>query len=688
MGMSTKPTRLGATWNGKGVDFALFSAHAKRVELILFDAQHKLTRTVPVRARTDNVWHVYVEGLAPGQRYGYRVDGPWRPTEGHRFNAKKVLLDPYARAISRMPIWDRSLYGHDVESSDLAISGKDSATSAPIGAVVATNSEPSTFAPIPWSDTIIYETHIKGLSMLHPAVPTELRGTYRGAVAEPVIAHLKRLGVTSIELLPVHVAVQDERLVKMGLAQYWGYNSLSYFAPDPRLAAGDGLSAPGEFRQMVQTLHAAGFEVLLDVVYNHTGEGNHLGPTLSFRGLDNASYYIPQPDNTRYLYDTTGCGNTLNVACAHVRQLIMDSLRYWVEEMHVDGFRFDLATSLLRDSRGVNMQADLLQMIQQDPVLSRVKLIAEPWDLGPGGYRLGAFPAPWREWNDRYRDAVRRFFCNQAPVSGEFATRVAGSSDLFAAGHRTPSESVNYVTCHDGFTLEDLVSYTTKRNDANGEQGRDGPSVNYSTNCGTEGPTNEAGTLACRKRLKQSLLTTLFVSQGVPILHGGDEIGRTQRGNNNAYCQDNEISWYDWTLGSREKEMFEFVCTLIAFRKAHRGLCRDHFLTGRKGSDGTRDVVWWHPDGREMNSSDWSHALAFAMWLAAPDMLLVCFNSLGRAQSFTLPQLKTGGEWWSAIGLEPAPLGETVRIPPQSVVVATVGRYDSGQTPGALGEGA
>ncbi len=684
--MLANPDGLGAIWDGSGVRFALFSAHAKRVDLILFDSDHNPVRTIPVTGRTGQVWHVYVGGIAPGQRYGYRVHGPWEPKAGHRFNAKKVLLDPYVRAVSRMPIWDRSLYGHDTGVDDLVISGKDSARSAPIGAVVALNRAPRTFAKIPWSDTIIYETHVKGLSMLHPEVPAKLRGTYMGAASEPVLTHLQKLGVTTIEFLPVHAAVQDERLVRAGLSQYWGYNTLSYFAPDPRFATGDGLSAPDEFRAMVDAFHVADFEVILDVVYNHTGEGDHLGPTLSFRGLDNASYYMPLPENPRYLYDSTGCGNTLNVSCAYVKQLIMDSLRYWVEVMHVDGFRFDLATSLLRDAQGVNLQAGLLQMIQQDPVLSRVKLIAEPWDLGHGGYRLGAFPAPWREWNDKYRDTARRFWCKKGFVAGEFATRLSGSSDLFAHGHRQPSASINYVTCHDGFTLEDLVSYNTKCNEANGEHGQDGSNINYSTNCGVEGLTGEIAILARRDRLKRSLLTTLFMSQGVPLLLGGDELGRSQQGNNNPYCQDNAVSWYSWEFGVRERAMLEFVRALIAFRKAHPGLRRTCFLTGKQDSGGAKDVVWWHPNGREMNSEDWHRTRAFAMWLAAPDMLLMCFNATGIEHFFTLPDVETRGGWWGAIGMDPAPLGSRVQIPPQSVVVATAGPCRSAKAFGASGK--
>ncbi|MDE2731596.1 MAG: glycogen debranching protein GlgX [Bacteroidota bacterium] len=660
-------TRPGTHFDGSGVHFAVFSAHAERVELVLFDANHHPVRTVNVTGRSGDIWHVYVAGARPGQRYGYRVHGPWSPVKGHRFNAGKVLLDPFARAISRMPVWNRCLYGYDTGADDLAICRSDSAHYAPVGVVMENMSTLRSPLNIPWSDTIIYETHIKGLTQLHPDVPAELRGTYLGAASAPILDHLKRLGVTAVELLPVHAAVQDERLVRSGLSQYWGYNTLSFFAPDPRFASGDGISAVREFQLMVDALHEAGLEVILDVVFNHTGEGDHLGPTLSFRGLDNASYYLGRSGNARFNFDVTGCGNTLNVAHPFVKQLIMDSLRYWVEVMQVDGFRFDLASSLLRDDRKVSVRAGLLQMIQQDPVLSAVKLIAEPWDTGRGGYRLGQFPYPWREWNDKFRNGVRQFWTAQGADAGQFATRLAGSSDLFRACRRPPSSSINYVTCHDGFTLEDLVSYTIKRNAANGEQNKDGSDANYSTNCGEEGPTTCPDVRARRDQLKRSLLSTLLLSQGVPMLLGGDELGRTQGGNNNPYCQDNEVSWYHWAPAARDKELAAFMGQLIALRKAYPELRRIGYLTGEASDDGTRDVVWWHPDRRAMTPTDWRNSRVFGMQLSR---LLVLFNATGEVCDFRLPDPPCGGDWIGCIGLNSVPLGTSVEVPASGVVVA------------------
>ena len=660
--------RPGTRFDGTGVHFAVFSAHAEHVELVLYDADHTPVRTLDVTERSGDIWHVYVAGVQPGQRYGYRVHGPWAPEKGHRFNAGKVLLDPYAKAISRMPIWGKHSYGYDTDADDLTISQTDSVHYAPVGVVLETSSTKRSPLNIPWSDTLIYETHIKGLSKLHPDVPAELRGTFLGAASAPILDHLTRLGVTTIELLPVHTSVQDERLMRAGLSQYWGYNTLSYFAPDARLAAGDGVKAVIEFQMMVDAFHEAGMEVILDVVFNHTGEGNHLGPTLSFRGLDNASYYIAESDDARFYFDTTGCGNTLNVAHPFVKQLIMDSLRYWVEVMHVDGFRFDLMSSLLRDHRQVSMKAGLLQMMQQDPVLSQVKLIAEPWDTGRAGYRLGRFPYPWREWNDRFRDHGRQFWLNSGTDAGQFATRLAGSSDVFKAAHRPPSSSINYITSHDGFTLEDLVSFSTKRNEANGEDNSDGSNSNHSNNCGEEGPSDNPTVLALRDQRKRSLLATLLLSQGVPMLLGGDEIGRTQRGNNNPYCQDNDISWYNWALSDRDKAFLEFVRRLVELRKAHPELRRTAYLTGSTSQEDTRDVVWWHPDGREMTSSDWRHSRAFGMQLSG--VLLILFNASSDDYRFQLPALKDGRHWTGRLELDSVALAAYVDLPASGVVVA------------------
>ncbi len=642
---SGQPMPLGARWDGQGVNFALYSRHARRVTLCLFNSPSSTApaRVVPMKDRHGPVWHAYVAGLGPGQLYGYRVDGPFAPRSGHRYNPNKVLLDPYARAIGRMPRWDASLYGQDRD--DLSMSTLDSAPHAPLG--VVTDAVPlHTERPhIPWEDTIIYETHVKGISRCHPEVPPEVRGTFLGLISSPVLGHLKRLGVTAVELLPVHAAVQDERLIKQRLAQYWGYNTLSFFALDPRLAAGDGVRAIAEFQEMVRSLHAEGIEVILDVVYNHTGEGEHLGPTLSFRGLDNYGYYKQRPDNSRFVMDYTGCGNTLDTGNAAVRQLIMDSLRYWVQVMGVDGFRFDLASVLARERYEVNMQASMLHMIHQDPVLRNTKLIAEPWDAGRDGYQLGAFPWRWSEWNDRYRDTLRRFWRGDPGMAGECATRLAGSSDRFARRHRRPCASVNFVTSHDGFTLEDLVSYSRKYNEANKEGNRDGSSQNYSTNCGVEGSTQEVAVLARRDRLKRSMFASLLVSQGVPMILGGDELSRTQRGNNNPYCQDNVISWYDWTLDARQERFLDFARKVVALRRAHPNLRRTHYLTGQPNEEGRRDVTWWHPAGREMKPGDWSRARCFAMQIDAGPVdataLLLVFNAASEEANVVLP----AGRW-------------------------------------------
>ena len=655
-----KPSPLGATWDGMGVNFALYSRHAEAVELLLFDdpADGHPALTISLPERTGPIWHGYIPNLRPGQLYGYRVHGPFEPHEGHRFNPNKVLLDPYARAIGRRLQWHDSLYGFDRRhpDQDLSFNAQDSAPFAPLGAVVEETFEwgNDRRLGIPWEDTIIYETHVKGISRLHPDVPTDLQGTYLGLASEPILEHLKNLGITTVQLLPVHATVQDHRLVRQGLSQYWGYNTLSFFAPEPSYSSNGPLTAVRDFKMMVRALHAAGFEVIIDVVYNHTGEGSHLGPTLSFRGIDSRAYYKEQPNNRRFLTDYTGTGNTLDAGNPYVIQLIMDSLRYWVTEMRVDGFRFDLASALARELFDVDMLATFFQVIQQDPVLSRVKLIAEPWDVGPGGYQVGGFPWQWTEWNGKYRDAVRRFWRGDAGGAGEFATRLAGSSDLYALTGRRPMASINFITAHDGFTLEDLVSYNHKHNDANGEDNRDGTNDNYSTNCGVEGPTDDEEVLARREALKRSLVTTLLLSQGVPMLLGGDELSRTQQGNNNAYCQDNEISWYRWQRDERQQRFLAFVKKLIAFRKAHRSFRRRHFLTGQPDTDGVKDALWWHPEGREMTQDDWhrSDMHAFGLLLRGDriqgtdargrplcdDTLLLLCNTGRTPIAFTLPQ--------------------------------------------------
>ncbi len=626
------PTPLGAIWDGKGVNFALYSYHAKSVELFLAGVG-----TVELTHRTGPVWHGYVPDLAPGQLYGYRVYGPYNPIEGHRFNPHKILLDPYARAIGRPLTWDDSLFGYvpGHPEGDLSFNNADSADYAPLAAVTAPAGAAGDRPGTPWNETVIYETHVKGISRLHPEVPEELRGTYAGLASEPVIDHLKGLGVTTVELLPIHASVQDRHLVNAGLAQYWGYNTLGYFAPEPRYAAGDPVE---EFRQMVDQLHAAGLEVILDVVYNHSGEGDQHGPTLSLRGIDNVAYYRQRPDNRRYYMDYTGCGNTLDIGNPFVVQLIMDSLRHWVQEMHVDGFRIDLAAALGRTRYDVDMKAPLFQAIQQDPVLSACKLIAEPWDLGPSGYRLGEFPWHWAEWNDKYRDAVRRFWRGDPGMAGEFVTRLAGSSDLFALSGRRPSASVNFVTAHDGFTLRDLVTYRNKRNNANLEDNKDGSNNSYSSNCGVEGPSHSPKVAALRLTRRQSMFTTLMVSLGVPMIHGGDELSRTQRGNNNAYCQDNDVSWYSWDLDEEGEAFLAFVRRLVRLRRENPILQRTVHLSGEADSSGIRDAVWRHASGREMRATDWSRIKSFGLLLSMEgDRLLVLCNASKRYVTFSLP---------------------------------------------------
>ena len=626
------PTPLGATCDGGGVNFALYSPHAEAVELVLVGAG-----TVELTYRTGPVWHGYIVGVGPGQRYGYRVHGPYNPNEGHRFNPHKLLLDPYARSIGRTLTWDDSLFGYQPRhpEGDLSFSEADSAEFAPLAEVVAASATAADQRGIPWHETIIYETHVKGISRLHPEVPEELRGTYAGLASDPIIDHLTRLGVTTIELLPVHASVQDRHLVEAGLAQYWGYNTLGYFAPEPRYASRDPVV---EFRGMVDRLHAAGLEVILDVVYNHSGEGDQRGPTLSMRGIDNVAYYRQRPDNRRYYMDYTGCGNTLDTGNPFVVQLITDSLRYWVQEMHVDGFRLDLAATLGRTRYDVDMKAPLFQAIQQDPVLSACKLIAEPWDLGPGGYRLGEFPWHWAEWNGKYRDAVRRFWRGDAGMAGEFATRMAGSSDLFAPSRRPPSASINFVTAHDGFTLNDLVTFRHKRNLQNLENNQDGSNNSHSSNCGHEGPTDSPKVTALRLTRRRSMLTTLAMSLGVPMLLGGDELSRTQRGNNNGYCQDNDVSWYSWELDESEEAFLGFVQRLVQLRRNNPILQRLTHLSGKADGSGMRDAVWRHPSGREMKPADWSRSKAFGLLLStAQDRLLLLCNASKRAVTFSLP---------------------------------------------------
>ncbi len=663
-----EPYPLGATWDGEGVNFTLFSEHATGVELCLFephDATHEST-CIPLRERTNNVWHAYLPDVRPGQAYGYRVHGPYRPEDGFRFNPAKLLLDPYARAISGQIGSSDSLFGYTVgdPQEDLSMDPRDSARDLPKSVVVDSAFTWGDDRPprTPWNRTLIYECHTRGLTLKHPGVPEPLRGTYLGLASEPIIDHLLDLGVTAVELLPVHHVLSERKLARRGLVNYWGYNSIGYFAPDCRYATGCLGEQVQEFKMMVRTLHRVGIEVILDVVYNHTGEGGRLGPTVCFRGIDNLSYYHLNPQNRRQYVDFTGTGNMLNMLNARAMQLMMDSLRYWVQEMHVDGFRFDLAPALARELYELGRLAWFFDIIQQDPVLSQVKLIAEPWDLGPGGYQVGNFPTGWAEWNGRYRDTVRQFWRGDPGQLAELAYRLSGSSDLYNRGGRNPYASINFVTCHDGFTLEDLVSYEQKHNEANGEDNRDGTDANYSRNWGAEGLTESQHIIRMRDRMKRNLLATLAFSQGVPMIPHGDELGRTQRGNNNAYCQDNEISWVDWDLGDRDRGLLEFTRHVFALRSRHPVLRRRTFFSGRPvGENGMKDLFWLKPDGTELNADDWKEPenRVLGMLISGEatdevdergrlikgDTLLLLLNGSNRSRYFTLPTLENAGTW-------------------------------------------
>jgi len=664
-----RPYPLGATWDGMGVNFALFSEHADKVELCFFDSveARRESRRITLPEYTDHVWHGYLPDARPGQIYGFRLHGPYDPGAGHRFNPNKVVLDPYAKAVVRPVVWDDAMFGYEVGSpeEDLSFSEGDNAAFAPLAAVVDMSFTWGDDRPpsVPWSDTVIYEAHVKGLTARHPEVPADLRGTYAGLSSEPVIRHLKKLGITAIELMPIHQHVDERHLVDRDLSNYWGYNTLSFFAPDLRYTSETGrLASVREFKTMVRYLHAAGIEVLLDVVYNHTAEGNHLGPTLSFRGIDNAAYYRLAADSPRHYMDFTGCGNTLNMLHPRVLQLIMDSLRYWILEMHVDGFRFDLASALARELYEVDKLGAFFDIIHQDPVISQVKLIAEPWDLGAGGYQVGNFPVLWTEWNGKYRDAARNFWKGDCCGVSEFATRIAGSSDLYERSGRLSYASINFVTCHDGFTLHDLVSYNEKHNEANGEENRDGENHNLSWNCGAEGPTEDPEINALRRRQKRNFFATLMLSVGVPMISGGDELGRTQQGNNNAYCQDNELSWHNWELSAEDRHFLKFCRKVAAIRSEQPVFTRRNFLLGRPIADtGLKDVTWLAPMGREMTDEDWHDPLtrSIGVLLAGDaideidswgrrivgDTLLLLLNAHGDAISFALPAYVSKGRW-------------------------------------------
>ncbi len=668
-----KPYPLGATWDGAGVNFALFSEHATKVALCLFDSveAQKEARIITLTEQSDMVWHCYLPDARPGQLYGYRVHGAYEPEKGLRYNANKVLLDPYAKAIGRKVDWSDTLFAYRIgdAAEDLSFDERDNAAFAPLAAVVDPAFTWGDDRPpkVPWNKTLIYEVHVKGFTKRMPGVPEELRGTYAGMASEPAIRHLKELGVTTLELLPVHHHANDRHLLERGLTNYWGYNTLAFLAPEARYTPTiSPLDSVREFKMMVRALHAAGLEVILDVVYNHTAEGNHMGPTLSLRGIDNLHYYRLVPDDQRHYMDYTGCGNTLNMQSPRVLQLIMDSLRYWVLEMHVDGFRFDLASALARELQEVDKLGAFFDIIHQDPVISQVKLIAEPWDLGEGGYQVGNFPVLWTEWNGKYRDSVRKFWKGDGGVVSEFASRLCGSSDLYAHSGRRPYASINFVTCHDGFNLQDLVSYNEKHNEANGEDNRDGSNDNESWNCGAEGPTDDPEILALRERQKRNIVATLMLSQGVAMILAGDELGHTQRGNNNTYCQDNELTWLDWNLTPEKQAFLDFVKRVIRIWQTQPVLQRRKFFQGRqiRGSE-VKDITWFEPSGHEMTDEGWNthHVRCLAVRLAgdtmvefddrgAPihgDTLLILLNAHHEPVDFTLPA-DHGHPWERILG--------------------------------------
>jgi len=666
-----KPYPLGATLMPEGVNFALFSENATGVELCLFPEDGNDPVRVRMREHTDGVWHCFLPGIVAGQEYAYRVSGPFDPPAGHRFNDAKMLLDPYARAVAGLIRWGEEMFAYPFggKDADLNRDERDNSAGLPKCVVVdpqfdwENDRRPDT----PLHASVIYETHVKGFSKLHPEIPAELRGTYAGIGSEGAINYFKRLGVTAVELLPVHQFVNDDYLENKGLSNYWGYNSIGYFAPHSAYSAGGVRGQQvNEFKQMVKNLHAAGIEVILDVVYNHTGEGNQMGPTLSFRGIDNAAYYRLVPDSRRYYMDYTGCGNSLNMMHPRVLQLIMDSLRYWILDMHVDGFRFDLASTLARELHEVNRLSAFFDIIHQDPVISTVKLIAEPWDVGDGGYQVGNFPVLWAEWNGKYRDCIRGYWKGDEGKIGEFASRLTGSSDLYQHDGKRPYASINFITAHDGFTLNDLVSYNEKHNEANGEGNNDGDNNNSSWNCGAEGPSDDPGIQSLRRRQLRNLFATLFLSQGVPMINGGDEFARTQRGNNNVYCQDNDLSWLAWEHTDEQRQLTDFVARLIAFRQAHPVFRRPKFFQGRpiRGL-GIKDIMWLNPSGKEMNDAEWSNGYSRSVGVilsgqtndvrdedgdaVTDDTFVLFFNAHHEPVAFKLPRLRHHRARWEKV---------------------------------------
>jgi glycogen operon protein len=673
-----EPFPLGATWDGRGTNFSLFSEVAERVELCLFDANGHETR-VTLPERTAYCWHGYLREVGPGQRYGFRVHGPWDPSSGLRCNPAKLLIDPYALAITGQIDWNAAVFPYPVGGDDLVRDDADSAPYMPSGVVVdgAFDWQGDRLLRRGLHETVVYEVHVKGFTKRHPGIPEDIRGTYAGLAHPAALEYLTKLGVTAIELLPVHQFVQDQHLLDKGLRNYWGYHSYGFFSPHAEYSSsGDTGAQVREFKEMVKALHAAGLEVILDVVYNHTGEGNHLGPVISLKGIDNRAYYRTVENDPRYYMDYTGTGNSLNMRHPHALMLVMDSLRYWVQEMHVDGFRFDLAATLARELYDVDRLSAFFDIVHQDPTLSGIKLIAEPWDLGQGGYQVGNFPVRWCEWNGKYRDTVRDYWRGEGGTLGEFAGRFTGSADLYEDDGRRPYASVNFVTAHDGFTLRDLVSFNEKHNEANGENNNDGESHNRSWNCGIEGPTDDPAVNALRARQQRNFLATLFLSQGIPMLLGGDEMGRTQRGNNNAYCQDNEISWFDWS--NVDESLLEYTRRLIRIQAEHPVFRRRRWFKGRPvRGDGASDIAWLRPDGEPMNDADWQepHAKSFGVFLNGDalreldedgqpvhdDSFLLLFNAHDGVVPFLIPS-DPFGKVWSLILNSAAEPGHDSRV--------------------------
>jgi isoamylase len=707
------PYPQGATWDGKGVNFSLFSASSEAVDLCLFESPESKVESKRIRfkERTNGVWHIYIPDLKPGVLYGYRVHGPYDPQKGLRFNPNKLLLDPYAKAIGRELIWADEVFGYKIgdPQEDLSFDDRDSAAFAPLGVVTD-----STFdwsgeerPNVSWSETIIYEAHVRGFTKRHPDIPEKIRGTYKAMASDAAIRHLKTLGVTTVELMPVHHFVHDRHLLDKGLRNYWGYNTLGFFAPQASYSSDrDGVGAVKEFKEMVKRLHNAGFEVVLDVVYNHTAEGNHAGPTLSFRGIDNMAYYRTVTDDARHYMDYTGCGNTLNMVTPHSLQFLMDSLRYWVTEMHVDGFRFDLASALARELKEVNQLGPFFDTLYQDPTLATTKLIAEPWDLGEGGYQVGNFPVRWTEWNGRYRDHVRKFWKGDMGLHSEIATRLQGSADLYEHSGRHPSASINFVTAHDGFTLNDLVTYQEKHNEANQDNNRDGTDDNNAWNCGVEGPTDDRAINELRERQKRNLWCTLLLAQGVPMVCSGDECGRTQRGNNNAYCQDNELAWFDWTWDERRTQFFKFACRVVALRRSHPSFRRRRFKDDNPQTPASRESVrWFRADGKEMEADDWENGgwmrtLGMFMDGNAPEIrdpdgleiqdnnYLVLLNAYHEPVAFKIPPSLSKNRWKMTLDTAQPELPSeketgtgTLKIEARSLMVLVSKSHEAKETP-------